>query len=116
MRARSTVLLVLALVLTSLFVVSSPVAHAADSILLAQETEDSESSDEGDTTDADEGSGSAEAESGANEGQTEAAEEETGPPWTYQMARMILVMLLLMAAAIGLLYWRLVVQRQRRGV
>jgi cobalamin biosynthesis Mg chelatase CobN len=116
MRARSTLFLTLIAVLTSLLVSYAPAAHAAERVF----AQDSESSDEsgGDSgaTDENEGSGSTGAEVGANEGQTETAEEETGPPWTYQMSRMILVILLLMALAIGLLYWRLVVQRQRRGI
>lgn len=54
------------------------------------------------------------AESGADEGQTGGA-EETGPPWTYQMARISLVLLVLTLGAIGLAYYRLVVLRKREG-
>lgn len=38
---------------------------------------------------------------------------ETGPPWTYQMAKITLVMLLLLGLAIGAIYYRLVVRRRR---
>jgi len=55
------------------------------------------------------------AESGAGAGESEEV-EETGPVWTYQMARIVVVLLLLLLAAIGFLYWRLVGQRRRSGV
>jgi cobalamin biosynthesis Mg chelatase CobN len=119
MRRRPAILLVLAILLSSLFAISAPTAGASG-ISFAQEggSESSDQGGEGDSgaTDEDEGSGSTEAEVGSNEGQTETAETETGPPWTYQMARMIVVLLLLMMLALGFLYWRLVVQRQRRGI
>lgn len=118
MRSRSTtLLLVFATLLASLFVLS-PAAQASSDVVLAQGSEGTDEGGEGDSgaTDENEGSGSTDAEVGANEGQTDGAAEETGPPWTYQMARMILVLLVLMALAIGLMYWRLVVQRQRRGI
>ncbi|HZJ49909.1 MAG TPA: hypothetical protein VFF07_03415 [Actinomycetota bacterium] len=38
---------------------------------------------------------------------------ETGPPWTYQMAKITLVMLLLLGLSIGAIYYRLVVRRRR---
>lgn len=41
---------------------------------------------------------------------------ETGPPWTYQMAKITLVMLLLLGVAIGAIYYRLVVRRRRGDV
>jgi hypothetical protein len=40
-------------------------------------------------------------------------ESETGPPWTYQMARVTLVLLFGLALAIGAIYYRLVVRRRR---
>ncbi len=52
----------------------------------------------------------AEAEVGA-EGEETA--EETGPPWTYQMARIGLVLLVFLALSIGLAYYRFVASRQR---
>ncbi len=57
-----------------------------------------------------------EAETGAGAGETEGAATETGPPWTYQMARMALAALVLLALAIGGAYYRFVVMRQRGAV
>ena len=62
------------------------------------------------------GQGDPEAETGAGAGEIEDAVEETGPVWTYQMARIVVVLLVFLLAAIGLLYWRLVGQRRRSGV
>lgn len=42
--------------------------------------------------------------------------EEAGPPWTYQMARISLLLLALMLLAVGATYYRLVVKRQRGEV
>jgi len=53
------------------------------------------------------------AESGAGEGASEEAVTETGPPWTFQMARIALVLLLFLGLSVGLMYWRLIVSRQR---
>jgi hypothetical protein len=106
--------------------VLTAIAHAAEGptsrgpAILAQQTSEEDTGGESSTgqdTDEGEGSSGAEAETGANEGQTEGGEtEETGPPWTYQMARISLALLVLMGLATAGLYWRLVVQRQRRGV
>jgi hypothetical protein len=40
-------------------------------------------------------------------------EEEAGPPWTYQMARMSLLMVALLLLGMGAIYYRLVVKRRR---
>ena len=62
------------------------------------------------------GQGEAEAETGAG-GQTEGGSStESELPWTYQMARLSILLLVGLAAAIGLLYYRLVVKRQRGEV
>ena len=45
-----------------------------------------------------------------------AATPTPGPPWTYQMARISIVLLLLIFAAVGLLYYRLVIARRRGEV
>ena len=45
-----------------------------------------------------------------------AATPTPGPPWTYQMARISIVLLVVIIAAVGLLYYRLVVARQRGEV
>ncbi|MGH2757388.1 MAG: hypothetical protein ACRDI3_06330 [Actinomycetota bacterium] len=72
-----------------------------------EETQTEEGSEEG------EGQDEPEAETGAGEGSSEEAATETGPPWTYQMARILLVLLVFLGLGIGLLYWRLIVSRQR---
>jgi hypothetical protein len=127
MRARLPLFVVLAFLLSPVSTFAAA-AHASP-MTLAQEQEvdqgdqtntqtgsDTQDGEDSQGSDTDEGSGSAEAESGANEGQVESGETETGPPWTYQMARITLALLVVMALAMGALYWRLVVQRQRRGV
>jgi hypothetical protein len=43
-------------------------------------------------------------------------EEEAGPPWTYQMARISLLLLALLLLGMGAVYYRLVVKRQRGEV
>jgi hypothetical protein len=48
----------------------------------------------------------------AQEG-SEGGAAETGPPWTYQMAKITLAMLLFLGLAIGGIYYRLVVRRRR---
>ena len=62
-----------------------------------------------------EGSGqsSEEAETGTEEGESGGAATETGPPWTYQMARIIIVLSILLGLAIMRWYWKLVGSRQR---
>ena len=53
-------------------------------------------------------------ETGASKKQSESATEETGPPWTYQMARITIGLTVLLLLGTGYLYWRLVVTRRRR--
>jgi hypothetical protein len=90
-------------------------APAHDVVVLAQQTGGPEGEAQGQesTGDEGEGQGASEAESGA-EGQTEEG-ESTGSevPWTFQMARLSVLLLLALGAGIGLLYYRLVVKRQR---
>ncbi|MGH2787480.1 MAG: hypothetical protein ACRDJV_06165 [Actinomycetota bacterium] len=57
--------------------------------------------------------GGAEEETGAGQGETQETPAEAGPPWTYQMARIGGVLVLLLLAGIGWWYYRLVVRRQR---
>jgi hypothetical protein len=82
--------------------------------------EGNETTEGGTTTEGDEGedqeSGGQdepEAETGSGADQTEEAATETGPPWTYQMARIALASLLLLGLAIAGAYYRFVVMRQR---
>ncbi len=60
-----------------------------------------------------EGGGDPSQETGAGEGETEGGSSETGPPWTYQMARMSVILLLLLMVSIGWVYFKLVVRRRR---
>ena len=106
MRARFAVLLVLLIAVFSVQVLSSVAVAQDDTGGTEQEGAESDSEGEG-------GQGEPEAETGAGEGETEGAAEEEGPPWTYQMARITLVGLLLLFLAMGLLYWRLLARRQR---
>ena len=102
MRARLALALLLALSITAL----SPVIGSAlaGTQVTAQE-EESEGQDQGGQD--------PETETGADEGQTGGAAEETGPPWTYQMARMGIGLMVILALGIGLAYYRFVTKRQR---
>lgn len=131
MRLRPAILLALVLVLVlALTLLPSAVALAGPSYH-AQVTGPGEAGQDGSGGDPtgpdDEGAGQEEqdeageggsqpgAETGAG-GQTEEAAEETGPPWTYQMARISLFLLLLLGLGIFLAYRKLVMSRQRAGV
>lgn len=123
MRPRLASILVLIVVFGALG--SLPAAAVASDLVVAQEQDSSEEQGgqegqgQGGGTDSEEegeGASNPEAETGANEGQTEEAEETTGPPWTYQMSRMIVGLLLLLSLGIAYLYFKLVLQRQRGRV
>lgn len=104
------------------FLITAPTA-VADTVTFAQEadtgeegavgeedeTQGGESGNEAEGT----GQSDADAETGAGEGEQEAATQEEGPPWTYQMARIGIVMMVLIALALGLLYYRMIASRQR---
>jgi uncharacterized protein HemX len=74
-------------------------------MVVAQE-EETEQQDTG-------GEAETEAETGADQGETGSPAEETGPPWTYQMARLGLLMLLALALGIAWWYYSLIVKRRR---
>ncbi len=94
--------------------------HASsDPLLLAQETgQDPGEANVGEEEEAqqtggeEEGGGAAE-ESGAGEEETGGGATETGPPWTYQMARVALALTLLLGIGIALMYRKLIGTRQR---
>ena len=88
-----------------------PAAHAAAGTVFAQS--DPQGQQQGGEK---QQNGDVGGETGAG-GQTEqgASTAETGPPWTYQMARLGLVLLVLLFVAVGLWYYRLVVVRARGG-
>lgn len=110
MRARLAILL-----LCTLLFAAAPVGllriHPVD-IALAQEVGDKGKPGQEEEAEGQEGQDpkGEEAEVGA---EGEDAADETGPPWTYQMARMAIALLLLVAAAIALMYYRLVIVRTR---
>jgi hypothetical protein len=110
-RPRMAALLSLVLVVGSLTV--GPAAHAASSrVVLAQDTDQGDTSTQGDESGGGEGSGSPEAESGGS-GETEGGAAEAGPPWTYQMAKISAILLVLILLITGIQYYRMVVRRQR---
>ena len=91
MRSRLVILLASILFLPVIAGAQLYAAHASDAIELAQ--------------------------AGGGGGKAKAAATPTpGPPWTYQMARISIVLLVVIVAAVALLYYRLVVARQRGEV
>ncbi len=131
MRRRPAILL--ALLLAFPIALALPAAASEhDLIILAQEegTEEGDPAGDGDPvgeeegaqggeTNSEEGDGQsdADAETGASEDEkTEPAEVEAGPVWTYQMSKIVIVLLVFMALGIAAAYYKLVVQRQRTGI
>lgn len=108
---------------------AAPMAHAKQQVWLVQDTgggqegvgeEDEANENTGQDTgttgneeQGQEGQGDPETESGASEEESESATEEAGPPWTYQMARIALVLLALTLVAVFLAYQRFVIRRRR---
>jgi hypothetical protein len=93
-------------------------ASAADHAVLAQDTNSDanpgpEEESQGQESSNKEGSS---AETGADKGQTEPAADETGPPWTYQMARLGILLIVVMVLGCALAYYRFVVRRQRGAI
>ena len=95
--------------LVALVLVAGTASVASADELLAQPAGGTEDESESGTTS---GEDESQTEEGAGGGE-EPAETETGPPWTYQMARIALVLLLFLGLGVGLMYWRLIVSRQR---
>jgi hypothetical protein len=126
MRTRAATLVALILVSAAVLVGGGSAARAddrhapTDTVLLAQETgEDPGEANVGEEEEAqqtggeeEDGGGAAE-ESGAGEGETGGAADETGPPWTYQMARIALALTVLLGIGIALMYRKLIGTRQR---
>lgn len=92
-----------------------PQAIAASSHFVVAQAEESSSETEGEQTGDESGQSDAEAETGTEEEESAGGEEtvEAGPPWTYQMARIILVLSVLLGLAILRWYWKLVGSRSR---
>ena len=118
MRSRWVILAALALVLGSLALPMA--AHAGGSVYAQADPEDEtsqgEESGEGDTSgegEISEGQSESETETGSEEADTGEAATETGPPWTYQMARISIVLMILLGLAVVRMYYKLVASRQR---
>lgn len=111
-------ILVVVVLLGAAWIITVP-AGASDGVVLAQdpnteedvvgEEEEAEGQESGNQENIPE-------ESGADEGETQGTAEETGPPWTYQMARLGILLVLLMVLGVGFAYYRFVVRRQRGAV
>ena len=86
-----------------------PGTNEDDEGVVTEEDETQQSDAESDG----EGQSSTEAETGADEGETAEGTAEEGPPWTYQMARLGIILLVLVGALIGLMYRKMIVLRQR---
>ncbi|MGH2748763.1 MAG: hypothetical protein ACRDKB_12705 [Actinomycetota bacterium] len=121
MRPRLLILIWLAFALVaSPLGLFSVAAHASATPVLAQEQspggagdpvgeqEEAEQQEERDEEDTAEETGA-----GGEEGE---AATETGPQWTYQMARIAMVGVVALGLAIGAAYYRFVVMRRRGGV
>jgi len=111
MSLRKLVPLVFALLILGVQAISF--VPAAAGVHLAQEEGTENENAEGGEEAGSEGQSGADAETGAGEGETEEATEEEGPPWTYQMARISIVMILGLIAGVGLLYYKLIASRQK---
>jgi len=96
------------LVLLFVMAVALGMSAALSSSAVAQPAGGTEEESESGTTSEED-----EAQQGAGEEGTEGAATETGPPWTYQMARIALVLLVFLGLSVGLMYWRLIASRQR---
>ena len=112
MRRRAAVSFLVVLSVFGLLSLLGPSAYAQiedDEGVVTEEDETQQSDAESDG----EGQSSTEAETGADEGETAEGATEEGPPWTYQMARLGIILLVLVAALIGLMYRKMIVLRQR---
>ena len=120
---RSRLTIVAALVLLSLGLLmsfSSVPAFAAPGGVFAQDVgegdEDAQPGEDQESSGGEDEGGSGQNDPESQTDPEEGGEEgsaEAGPPWTYQMAWMGLLLAVLALAAIGLLYYRLVVRRAR---
>jgi hypothetical protein len=116
MRSRLAVSLLILLLGAALLPPQIAAAGPGERDALAQVGPEEETEgQEGTQEDSGEGQGGAEAETGAG-GETEEGEGETGPAWTFLMAKLSVALLVVLAGAIALFYYRLVVRRQRGEV
>jgi hypothetical protein len=109
MRARLLILIALVSIVSSMTALHSPAwSHA-----LAQETD--EGGGQGEESEGTTPQGGNEDEGGESAEEGGAAAEEVGPPWTYQMARIALVLLALTLLGVAFAYYRFVAVRRREG-
>ena len=100
---RQALLLVLVLGVLCLFYASP--ASASKRLILAQDPSPAASAEGGDKD--------ASQSDAADE--PAPAEEEAGPVWTYQMSKIVIGLLVLMALGIGGAYYKIVAKRQKEG-
>jgi len=112
MRARLVILIALVAMVTSVMALGSP-AWSDIPPTLAQET-DNEGGGQGEDSEESTPQGDNEEEGGESSEEGGAA-AETGPPWTYQMARIALVLLALTLLGVAFAYYRFVAIRRREG-
>jgi len=114
MRARLVILIALVAMVTSVMSLGSPAWSSSDPTL-AQET-DSNNEGGGQGEDSEESTSQGENEDEGGESSEEGgAAAETGPPWTFQMARIALVLLALTLLGVAFAYYRFVAVRRRDG-
>ncbi|MGH2752633.1 MAG: hypothetical protein ACRDK3_17445 [Actinomycetota bacterium] len=123
MRARLAILIALVATISSVAAFASPAP--ASELTLAQETDGGDEDSETGGPETEGGSEDSETEGTTQQGGTEDEEgespeegeaaAETGPPWTYQMARIALVLLVLTLAGVAFAYYRFVATRRREG-
>lgn len=103
---------ILAAALVLACITTAPALAAAPRHVLAQ-SDSGDAETQGGDTSGGSGQSDAEAKTGSESDASTPAEPETGPPWTYQMARITVVLSLLLALAIFRWYWKLVGSRQK---
>lgn len=96
-----------------LTVITAAPAVAASVRHVVAQADSSGSETEGDQSSGGAGQSDPKAETGSEQDATTPAEPEAGPPWTFQMARIALVLTLLLGLAIFRWYWKLVGSRQK---
>ena len=113
MRARILQVMLLLVVLGATFVpATSAMASVRHHVVFAQDSgTDSEQGESGDGSG--EGQKDPEAETDPGAGEDAPAEEEEGPPWTYQMARLSIGLVVLLCVGMALLYRKLIGSRQK---
>jgi hypothetical protein len=118
MRARPIFAIVVLLAAAVVGAAPATAASGRGAHVLAQQTSGNEEQAQGQESSnkSGQGQGSAGAESGAAGSTEGGSSTQSDVPWTFQMARLSIVLLVLLLGAIGLFYYRLVIKRQRGEV